>query len=66
MIELTEESLLVQGTHRHGVSPRGRAKDIACPDCGADKEQNCTRDGSVVPPHLVRAKLARWATMFQL
>lgn len=47
-----------------GTSALGRAKDIDCPVCKADKEQACKDEhGQVRAPHMERGRMARWAQM---
>ena len=41
-----------------------RAKDIACPVCHVDADQNCAdSEGRYIPPHVERARANRWTKM---
>ena len=41
-----------------------RAKDIPCPVCHVDADQNCTdSEGRYRAPHVERARVNRWTKM---
>jgi hypothetical protein len=52
---------------RNGQPAIGKALTVECPRCFVSGEQYCPDEkGHKVPPHVERARTARWIEMFKL